>query len=93
MYKSINLYKNTDEHDFDSLKDALDFFRRQWPRVKVVNKTSVVNGLTHGEKTTVKDRIMIGLWRDVHPTNEIDFDAPDEVIMLENQTPRDYPLA
>lgn len=93
-FEAANAYDNKKEHakKFDSMEEALAYFETLG-KVAVLETTYVtVGGLTRGASNQVYPRTWIGLFSHDHDFNGIYGTEPEDVIIIQENTPISYPL-
>jgi|SRR5581483_2624301 len=95
-FESINMHNNNPKHSkkFSTMEDAINYFQGLGKVVVVESSfAAIVGGLTRGASTQVYPRTIIHLFAPDHNFDDTLYgDVPEDVIIIQENTPIAYPL-
>lgn len=92
-FESSNASKYKKEHTkkFRTMEEALEYFE-SFGKVAVIQTTYEPCGMTRGASTQVYPRTWIAIFKPDHDFAGVDGTTPDDVVVIQENTPVAYPL-
>lgn len=94
-FETINMHNENPLHrkEFDTMEEALNYFQTLGKVVVTGKSEALVDGMTKGASTQVYRRTIVSLFSPDHDFDAmIDGDCPEDVIIIQENTPIAAPL-